>query len=396
MSKPTTETFDDDAPAVRYTTDDMDIDRRVHELCIQPGGNGDWYVAIAPQGTNAVHAVRITTSGSRVSGLAAAIANAYRAILAAGSRAVIVMPGRASAPSDPPAPDASTDAVREALRHSNQRTLTSSQCGLEAHSACHQMTRCDCVCHPLLAAIADADKRAKDAERAVDDNWVSHQQIIAMRSERDASEANLKAANVENAALTRKLAVARFGLERLVHHGTETQQPSGKDFFADGRDHGTRIAARSAANTLAAIDAPAHRHSNTCVLDRFGKCTASEFEPRIDTPAAEEAADNPLDSDCSSCGEECAPPMECPASRRQCGHHCNCSWSQDECCWCGKEFGEEVTDASPPEPANAQGRELSGATHLQAGGERWQVIRAAIGQRTNTTPGLLSAERFHQ
>lgn len=48
----------------------------------------------------------------------------------------------------------------------------------------------------------------------------------------------------------------------------------------------------------------------------------------------------PLDPVCSSCGEEGAEINECPKSRRTCGHHCNCSWSQDECCWCGKEFGE--------------------------------------------------------
>lgn len=47
------------------------------------------------------------------------------------------------------------------------------------------------------------------------------------------------------------------------------------------------------------------------------------------------------DSDCSSCGEESCPANECPKSQRACGHHCNHSWSHDECCWCGKEFGEE-------------------------------------------------------
>ena len=30
----------------------------------------------------------------------------------------------------------------------------------------------------------------------------------------------------------------------------------------------------------------------------------------------------------------------CPNSKRSCGHHCNCSWTQDKCCWCGAEFGE--------------------------------------------------------
>ena len=48
-----------------------------------------------------------------------------------------------------------------------------------------------------------------------------------------------------------------------------------------------------------------------------------------------------LDIVCSSCCEE-LPEKECHASRRDCGHHCNCSWIQDRCCWCGEEFGEEV------------------------------------------------------
>jgi hypothetical protein len=49
--------------------------------------------------------------------------------------------------------------------------------------------------------------------------------------------------------------------------------------------------------------------------------------------------------DCVSCGEE-MPKNECPKSERPCGHHCNCSWVQDGCCWCGKEFGEQAADAT--------------------------------------------------
>lgn len=30
----------------------------------------------------------------------------------------------------------------------------------------------------------------------------------------------------------------------------------------------------------------------------------------------------------------------CPSSQRECGHHCNHSWSHDLCCWCGAKFGE--------------------------------------------------------
>ena len=46
-----------------------------------------------------------------------------------------------------------------------------------------------------------------------------------------------------------------------------------------------------------------------------------------------------LDPICDSCSEN-IPKNECPKAKRSCGHHCNHSWSQDECCWCGKEYGE--------------------------------------------------------
>jgi len=45
--------------------------------------------------------------------------------------------------------------------------------------------------------------------------------------------------------------------------------------------------------------------------------------------------------ECLSCGEGC-PKSECKSSKRDCGHHCNCSWVHDGCCWCGTEFGEEM------------------------------------------------------
>lgn len=47
-----------------------------------------------------------------------------------------------------------------------------------------------------------------------------------------------------------------------------------------------------------------------------------------------------LDEICTSC-EEGIPKNDCPNSKRKCGHHCNHSWNQDECCWCGKTFDIE-------------------------------------------------------
>ena len=45
-----------------------------------------------------------------------------------------------------------------------------------------------------------------------------------------------------------------------------------------------------------------------------------------------------IDDICTSCAED-SPEDECPESLRPCGHHCNHSWSHDECCWCDEEFG---------------------------------------------------------
>jgi len=51
-------------------------------------------------------------------------------------------------------------------------------------------------------------------------------------------------------------------------------------------------------------------------------------------------ADNPEADDCVSCSER-VPRGECQKSKRDCGHHCNHSWTHDGCCWCGKGFGDD-------------------------------------------------------
>lgn len=66
----------------RYLTDDRDFKTR-HELVIQQGGNGDWYVSVVREGTKAVSGVRICTSGGAshaVPGLTIAIFKAYEAM----------------------------------------------------------------------------------------------------------------------------------------------------------------------------------------------------------------------------------------------------------------------------------------------------------------------------
>lgn len=72
-----------DQNEVRYLTDDRD-ERHLNELVITIGGNGDWYVAVVPQGTGTIgRGVRICTSGGAsiaCPGLGGAIADAFRAI----------------------------------------------------------------------------------------------------------------------------------------------------------------------------------------------------------------------------------------------------------------------------------------------------------------------------
>ena len=46
------------------------------------------------------------------------------------------------------------------------------------------------------------------------------------------------------------------------------------------------------------------------------------------------------DDSCPSCDEELKK-NDCSKSPLPCGHHCKCSWESDQCCYCGKEFGEE-------------------------------------------------------
>jgi hypothetical protein len=67
---------------VHYLTDDRDSRER-HELVIMQAGNGDWYVSVLPEKHRIGPTVRLCTSGgasSRVPGLVAAIASAYRAL----------------------------------------------------------------------------------------------------------------------------------------------------------------------------------------------------------------------------------------------------------------------------------------------------------------------------
>ena len=76
----------DEITEVRYLTDDRDFKDR-NELVITLGGNGDWYVAVVPEGQGTIgRGVRICTSGGASSGapgLPVAIANAFHSLIKA-------------------------------------------------------------------------------------------------------------------------------------------------------------------------------------------------------------------------------------------------------------------------------------------------------------------------
>lgn len=52
-----------------------------------------------------------------------------------------------------------------------------------------------------------------------------------------------------------------------------------------------------------------------------------------------------IDWSCVDCENAAAgdvdPEAHCPNSKKECGHHCNHSWSHDSCCWCNGHWGEE-------------------------------------------------------
>jgi hypothetical protein len=78
------------------------------------------------------------------------------------------------------------------------------------------------------------------------------------------------------------------------------------------------------------------------------------YESNLRTALSDPSADA---DECASCGEG-TPRNECPGSKRPCGHHCNHSWEDSLCHWCGREFGEggEATRACLcPEPPAAFG-----------------------------------------
>jgi hypothetical protein len=48
--------------------------------------------------------------------------------------------------------------------------------------------------------------------------------------------------------------------------------------------------------------------------------------------------DDELQEECASCGIFVDNELGCADSRKACGHHCNHSWTHDECCWCDMKW----------------------------------------------------------
>lgn len=59
------------------------------------------------------------------------------------------------------------------------------------------------------------------------------------------------------------------------------------------------------------------------------------------------------DGECLTCAEDpnhaVFPLNECPKSFRPCGHHCNCSWTQDACHWCRGRYEDDGGTFTIPE-----------------------------------------------
>lgn len=76
---------------VRYLSDDRDS-KKINELVIIFGGNGDLYVSVVPKGKGTIgKAVRICASGGAAlaaPGLGVSIARAFRALAGASGRGV--------------------------------------------------------------------------------------------------------------------------------------------------------------------------------------------------------------------------------------------------------------------------------------------------------------------
>lgn len=59
-----------------------------------------------------------------------------------------------------------------------------------------------------------------------------------------------------------------------------------------------------------------------------------------------------MDDVCYTCGEvEDALRGECPNSKRECGHHCNCTWIHDSCCWCPAHVNDDGVFVKDKHPA---------------------------------------------
>lgn len=202
-------------------------------------------------------------------------------------------------------------------------------------------------------AEAERDQALQDAEdlRAV--QWGLNEDInklMAQLAEGVAQAAERTAQQLQALSVREEELAAALGLP---------QRRSWPDLLAAAR----RL--QKAEENAAAAEQRAHELANRAQalslrLERRERLAAAGFSPLVRDPDPRSAGpggeDLPDDSDCTSCmeaaagGAEDCPRGECPKSKRSCGHHCNCSWTQDRCCWCGAEIGED-NSVPPPPPA---------------------------------------------
>ena len=53
-------------------------------------------------------------------------------------------------------------------------------------------------------------------------------------------------------------------------------------------------------------------------------------------------------AECDTCGEVEGVEGECANPKRVCGHHCNCMWTHDSCCWCAVRFCGDCEELHEP------------------------------------------------
>lgn len=161
----------------------------------------------------------------------------------------------------------------------------------------------------LESQLADRDAQIAEATCVLAPSMSQSGLVDACRQVKQAAISwadNAEKLDARIAILTRQLATARKAMQFVIawnEFPMVTPRDGGEPIsygYAYGSNGQRDFMREKLQEAIAAIDAPAatteppHHHSNTCVLDRFGKCTAMGLTP--DAPTAAE----PLPSGCSA------------------------------------------------------------------------------------------------